>query len=836
MKVHETRSQANADQHDESSKIMTRKQKAEQTKAHESENSSKKPKQEDHDTDGKAKAKGKQQEEDKSGSRSDEKKPMTEDVIQEYEELSAAVREHLSAQQMREILEANDQNPSGPASSVILKCIDLLFYGPLEKCCLCGGHLEFNASSYTCDGTYNEWSSCTYKAREPPRKKEATKLPDSVQNSPIKDLLRKYQDPERPRPQREAPPPGKPFMGMMISLSGHLSKTHGDWKREIEKHGGKVSNSVIGANCLVVSPMEREHGGSSKVVEALERGVPVVREAWLIDSIKKQEVQSLDAYDCVSDLRVYGRGIPWDKQDPNGEALESISAELKMYGKRAVHKDSTLQQQDGKILERDGILYNCAFALCDQGHGINEIAIMQLITVPEKNLHLFYKKGRLGDDARAEERVEEWEDEGAALKEFVRLFEELTGNEFEPWEREKKSEKKPRKFYPIDMDDGYDARYGGLSLRQLGAAAVHTKLEPMVGNFMKILCSQEPYRYALMEMGYDPPDLPMGMLTNFHLERCKEILEKHVEMLKSKEGDPKVEALWSDFSQRWFTIMPSTRPFIFKNFKQVADNAAAAFEAVRDITAASHLIGDMTGSTLDDPLYDRYEKLGCSIKLVEKESEDYKMIQKYLETTYEPFKVGEISYGATIENVFAVNSTAGPSYDELKKLPNKVLLWCGTRSSNLLRHLQKGFLPAVCSLPAPGYVFGRAIICSDAAAEAARYGFTAVDRPEGLLVLAVAALGEEIIELNSPPKDTKSLEARKVGVKGVGKKTTYESEHFMWKDDIKVPCGRLIPTEKNIDMLEYNEYAVYDPKQASIRFLVAVKYEEMDVEYDEAEP
>ena len=43
-------------------------------------------------------------------------------------------------------------------------------------------------------------------------------------------------------------------------------------------------------------------------------------------------------------------------------------------------------------------------------------------------------------------------------------------------------------------------------------------------------------------------------------------------------------------------------------------------------------------------------------------------------------------------------------------------------------------------------------MCSDAAAEAARYGYTAVDRPEGFLVLAVASLGNEIIEVTSPPE------------------------------------------------------------------------------------
>jgi poly [ADP-ribose] polymerase len=36
----------------------------------------------------------------------------------------------------------------------------------------------------------------------------------------------------------------------------------------------------------------------------------------------------LEAYDLVSDLSVAGKGIPWDKQDPGEEAIESLSAEV----------------------------------------------------------------------------------------------------------------------------------------------------------------------------------------------------------------------------------------------------------------------------------------------------------------------------------------------------------------------------------------------------------------------------------------------------------------------------------------------------------------------------
>ncbi|KAL5102554.1 hypothetical protein RYX36_006881 [Vicia faba] len=86
---------------------------------------------------------------------------------------------------------------------------------------------------------------------------------------------------------------------------------------------------MSGATCLVASPAERERGGTSKLAEAVERDIPVVREAWLTDSIEKQEPQPLEAYDLVSDLSVTGKGIPWDKQDPGEEAIESLSAEVR---------------------------------------------------------------------------------------------------------------------------------------------------------------------------------------------------------------------------------------------------------------------------------------------------------------------------------------------------------------------------------------------------------------------------------------------------------------------------------------------------------------------------
>lgn len=34
-------------------------------------------------------------------------------------------------------------------------------------------------------------------------------------------------------------------------------------------------------------------------------------------------------------------------------------------------------------------------------------------------------------------------------------------------------------------------------------------------------------------------------------------------------------------------------------------------------------------------------------------------------------------YGISVDNIFVVQPKACPSFEEIKKLPNKMLLWCG---------------------------------------------------------------------------------------------------------------------------------------------------------------
>ena len=75
---------------------------------------------------------------------------------------------------------------------------------------------------------------------------------------------------------------------------------------------------------------------------------------------------------------------------------------------------------------------------------------------------------------------------------------------------------------------GIDARAGGLGVRQLGIVAAHSQLDPRVVESLKILYSQEVYRFALLEMGIDAPDLPTGNLTEYHLQLCMFVLVANI--------------------------------------------------------------------------------------------------------------------------------------------------------------------------------------------------------------------------------------------------------------------------------------------------------------------
>ena len=69
---------------------------------------------------------------------------------------------------------------------------DMMFYGPLEKCPICGGQLEFKEWKYKCTGNYSEWARCTFSTNNPSRKSGPIKIPDDIKDDFIHKVMRLY--------------------------------------------------------------------------------------------------------------------------------------------------------------------------------------------------------------------------------------------------------------------------------------------------------------------------------------------------------------------------------------------------------------------------------------------------------------------------------------------------------------------------------------------------------------------------------------------------------------------------------------------------------------------
>jgi len=133
------------------------------------------------------------------------------------------------------------------------------------------------------------------------------------------------------------------------------------------------------------------------------------------------------------------------------------------------------------------------------------------------------------------------------------------------------------------------------------------------------------------------------------------------------ESDPQPtmkESLLVDASNRFFTMIPSIHPHIIRDeddFKSkvlaiehepwccflipslffcvtkrycICVSQVKMLEALQDIEIASRIVGFDVDST--ESLDDKYKKLHCDISPLPHDSEDYRLIEKYLNTTHAP--------------------------------------------------------------------------------------------------------------------------------------------------------------------------------------------------------
>lgn len=725
--------------------------------------------------------------------------------------LKDELKSHVSAAELRDMLEANGQDTSGPERHLLDRCADGMLFGALGPCPVCDSGLYYYNGQYQCSGNVSEWSKCTYSTTEPVRVKKKWQVPDGTKND---YLMKWFKSQKVKKPERVLPPMSPEKSGskatqrasllsskgldkLRFSVVGQSKEVANEWIEKLKLAGANFYARVVkDIDCLIsCGELDNEN---AEVRKARRLKIPIVREDYIGECIKKNRMLPFDLYKLENTL----------------ESSKGGTVTVKVKGRSAVHESSGLQDT-AHILEDGKSIYNTTLNMSDLALGVNSYYILQVIEEDDgSECYVFRKWGRVGSEKIGGQKLEEMS-KTDAIKEFKRLFLEKTGNPWEAWECKTNFRKQPGRFYPLDIDYGVKQ-----APKQKDISEMKSSLAPQLLELMKMLFNVETYRAAMMEFEINMSEMPLGKLSKENIQKGFEALTEIQNLLKDTANQALAvrESLIVAASNRFFTLIPSIHPHIIRNEDDLMIKAKM-LEALQDIEIASKLVG--FDSDNDESLDDKYMKLHCNITPLARDSEDYKLVEQYLLNTHAPTHK---DWSLELEEVFSLDRDGELNkYSRYKNnLHNKMLLWHGSRLTNFVGILSQGLRIAPPEAPVSGYMFGKGLYFADLVSKSAQYCNVDRNNPVGLMLLSEVALGDmnelkKATYMDKPPRGKHST-------KGLGKTVPLESEFVKWRDDVVVPCGKPVPSAIRSSELMYNEYIVYNTSQVKMQFLLKVRF------------
>ncbi|XP_041716326.1 poly [ADP-ribose] polymerase 1 [Coregonus clupeaformis] len=758
------------------------------------------------------------------------------------------LRQFCSTNDMKELLIANGQEVPSGESNVVDSLGDCMAFGALKPCEECKGQLVFKSDAYYCTGDLSAWTKCVFKTQLPNRKDWVT--PKEFHELPfLKKFKFKRQDrvfpkvapapppassaaipsassaPSRPIP--EGAPADKPLTGMKLLTVGKLRQNKDELKTAVEELGGKITGTANKAT-LCLSTKKEVEKMSKKMEEAEEAGVRVVSEDFLTDI--KSSGKALQELVSLHAISPWGAEIKLETQaqaaasrsgavagkstrrvkEEEGVSKASKKMKLTVKGGAAVDPDSGLENS-AHVLDQNGKIFSATLGLVDIVRGTNSYYKLQLL---EDDVHkrywVFRSWGRVGTTIGGN-KLDKFHDKNSAMDNFLGVYEEKTGN---AWGSSHFT-KYPNRFYPLEIDYGQDEE----AVKRLTASAgTNSLLAKPVQELIRTIFDVESMKKAMVEFEIDLQKMPLGKLSKRQIQSAYALLSE----VQQAVSDSSSESHILDLSNRFYTLIPHDfgmkKPPLLSNLDYIQAKVQM-LDNLLDIEVAYSLLKGGAEDNKKDPIDINYEKLKTKIEVVDKTTEEAEIILKYVKNTH---AATHNTYTLEVEEIFKiVREGEYQRYRPFQDLPNRQLLWHGSRATNYAGILSQGLRIAPPEAPVTGYMFGKGVYFADMVSKSANYCHTSQSDPTGLLLLGEVALGN-MHELKTASHITK-LPKGKHSVKGLGRNAPDPSA-TVTLDGVQVPLGK--GTNTNIDdtSLLYNEYIVYDVAQVNLKYLLKIKF------------
>ena len=712
---------------------------------------------------------------------------------------------------------------------------DFLTFGALAKCKLCKkGDFVFKKNNYVCNGDQSEWAKCENTIEKPPRK--TCKVPSDwkKRGEPWASFKSKVQDravrpaPIRfagtgvkkedgaeihePKVKRERPP----LYNMHLVIIGATTIPKADLKKTIEKMGGKLVTKLNEQTAVVISNRDEIDKMNNRMTEVKEYDIQVVPESFL-ESVKAggtiEKIKSMNISSWGSDPL---SRIPQEEAHKPKESMytKNVSKKETLMLKGGSAVDPKSEMADISHVYKEGKkLYSVVLGLTDIQRQKNSYYKLQVLESDTGNrFWLFRSWGRIGTTVGGS-RTESFHSAGSACEQFETHYQEKSGN---PWEYNGTDlfKKHAQKYSPIDVDYGDDDK----AKKTAENSSIKSELPKQVQDLMKILFDVDSMKKTMLEFELDLEKMPLGRLSKKQLQSaytCLTDLNKLIE-----KGGTNAEFIGS--SNKFYTLVPHSfgveNPPLIDTVEMIK-NKIDMIDNLMEIEIAYNLMNADTDSDIN-PLDAHYEQLKTELVPLKKDSEEFQLIEKYVQNTH---AATHDTYTLDVEDVFKVERKAEKRrYKPFKKLHNRQLLWHGSRVTNYVGILSHGLKIAPPEAPVTGYMFGKGIYFADMVSKSANYCYTNLQNPTGLMLLSEVALGDthdltNSVYIEKLPKDKHST-------KGIGKTQPNPAEFHTRKDGVVIPLGTpYIDPKLKTDLL-YNEFIVYDVAQVNIQYMLKLKF------------
>lgn len=750
-------------------------------------------------------------------------------VLKQEEEALAAqskiifgFRDKLSQLSKKECTRLLEHNKQGipPGESRILDCLaDIMAFGAIEPCPDCKtGQLRFKDGAYKCAGHLTEWTKCTYATNSP--KRRPFLVPKDLAED--YDFLASYKYVKRERviSSVEAPSARKPstnsaplpLQNFKIALVGDLEKSTEEITATVADLGGQIVNRINSSLTCMISTQDEVEKKSKKIKSAEKHGVHVVSEKFL-DDVKNGGAVLMMKQNLLS---TWG-GDPTSKvegltaKSKSKKETKSSTVKVAIQGPAAVHPESGLQEE-AEVYEARGVVYDVVLNRCDISKGYNSYYKMQILkSIHGTCFYLFRMWGRVGTTIGSD-KLDSFDTSEEAIGEFELQYLDKTGNK---WKNRKNFVKQPGLYCPVEIDHGQD-------IDELKAAKLkpgsNSTLAKAIQDLICLIFDIEAMKNAMIEFELDLKKMPLGKLSKKQVEKAYAVL---TELQQIIDGDKNPNKLL-DASNRFYTLIP--HDFGMKKPPLLDSEAAikSKIEMLDSLLEIEFAYNLLQGGTKDgeDPVDQHYRKLNTDIDVLDKSSDEFELVQKYISNTHA--KTHD-QYNLNLEEVFKISRHGEcDQYKKFQSLRNKKLLWHGSRITNFAGILSQGLRIAPPEAPCTGYMFGKGVYFADMVSKSANYCYTSRTHNTGILLLCEVALGNMYEKKNA--EFITKLPSNKHSTKGLGQTAPNPKEAVTTDDGVEIPLGKPKKTNVADTCLLYNEYIIYDVAQVNIKYLLKVNF------------